>query len=194
MRPSPNARSFSKEVMASPSLQPTIRSCELQSDKPSLEQSMIPEQFDDFCVATRTVSNANRRNRESASFSFLASLAPRRDSCGVHGLSGVGRRNKVSGAARHSHPDVRNLERDPVGLGASPPWVRGYSIRGDARFCVPTDGRFGGVGLPCQASAAPGSWPCRAAPVLSVVEGSLARLSARNQSPLCRDARFCAPT
>ncbi len=63
----------------------------------------------------------------------------------VHDLSGADRRQQISGAARYSHPDVRNLERDPIGMGASPPI--GF---GDARYCVPTDGIVGGTGLPAK--------------------------------------------
>jgi len=45
---------------------------------------------------------------------------------------------------------------DPVGMGASPPLVCG-----DAKFCVPPP--IGRGRAACQASAAPGSWPFRAA-------------------------------
>lgn len=38
----------------------------------------------------------------------------------LHGLSGAGRRKKISGVARCSHPDVRNLQIDQARAGRLP--------------------------------------------------------------------------
>jgi len=103
-------RRLAREVMVSSSGQPTSFPCELQWDKWSIEPLRIAERFHNLCRATRSAFRTIRRNGEFASFSFLASLAPKE----IHVFSMVspgwvgGIRSRA--LSRYSHPDDQNLD------------------------------------------------------------------------------------